>query len=414
MASSLLGQKSSLWEVFSSIPDRRGIHGRRYPLASLLIIALTAMLCGRKTQAGICRWAKGLTLEELRHIGIRENRTPCPATWCMFFQSLDAHALECCLGEWVRDGRDSHLGHIAVDGKCLRGSRDSNGKASYLLSAFSEELKGVIGTVSVKEEGSELYALLELFNYIPLEGTTLTGDAAFTRKCVAEKLVKGGGDYFLVVKGNHKALRDHIAFAFDKPPYEGFFNTMTDRAESYNMGHGRLEHRIMETLPVYRGYINWPKAEQICRITRVRETYNGELSRETVYAITSLPRKAANAEYLLDLCRAHWGIENRLHWVRDVTFAEDACRTRCRGSPQVLASLRNTVLTILRRTEFKPAEGLDYFSERRRRALSFLFAKSPERDTLKDIRAFQRNKGFACAKKPSYKRRRKKTALKDT
>ena len=112
----------------------------------------------------------------------------------------------------------------------------------------------------------------------------------------------------------------------------------------------------------------WPGLAQICRITR-RRIVRGQETVETVYAITSLTRDAADAACLLALSRAHWGIENRLHYVRDVTCREDQCRTRARAAPQVLAAIRNTVLTIIRRSGWKPVEGFEHFAEHRQQAL---------------------------------------------
>ena len=106
---------ATLWDAFTAVPDRRSPQGRRYPLPALLMIAVAAMLCGRKTQAGIARWAKGLRPEELACLGIRQRRTPCSATWCLFFQSLEASELELCLGRWVTGSKRSYIGHVAID-----------------------------------------------------------------------------------------------------------------------------------------------------------------------------------------------------------------------------------------------------------------------------------------------------------
>lgn len=116
---------------------------------------------------------------------------------------------------------------------------------------------------------------------------------------------------------------------------------------------------------------SWPGIAQVCRITRRRIVRDKE-SVETVYAITSLTPDQADAARLLDLSRAHWGIENRLHWVRDVTCREDDARTRSANAPQTLAALRNTALTVIRRLGFKPVEGFEHFAENRQAALHVL------------------------------------------
>ncbi len=137
-------------------------------------------------------------------------------------------------------------------------------------------------------------------------------------------------------------------------------------------GHGRLEERWLEATERLKGYLDWPGVQQVCRIHR-RRVVPGEESWETVYAITSLSRQEADAERLLTLCRGHWGIENRLHCVRDTTLAEDACRVRTVPVAHTLAALGNTALALLRRQAFSNAvEGLEHFAEHRSHTIRLL------------------------------------------
>jgi predicted transposase YbfD/YdcC len=140
--------------------------------------------------------------------------------------------------------------------------------------------------------------------------------------------------------------------------------------ETIGKAHGRIETRTLQATSSLAAYLSpaWPGLAQICRITR-RRVVRGQESVETVYAITSLTAEQADAARLLALSRDHWSIENRLHYVRDVTCREDQCRTRARAAPQVLAALRNTVLTIIRRSGRKPVEGFEHFAEHRQDAL---------------------------------------------
>jgi predicted transposase YbfD/YdcC len=142
------------------------------------------------------------------------------------------------------------------------------------------------------------------------------------------------------------------------------------RAETIGKAHGRIETRTLQATSSLAAYLSpaWPGLAQVCRITR-RRVVRGQESVETVYAITSLTAEQADAARLLALSRNHWSIENRLHYVRDVTCREDQCRTRARAAPQVLAALRNTVLTIIRRSGRKPVEGFEHFAEHRQDAL---------------------------------------------
>lgn len=141
------------------------------------------------------------------------------------------------------------------------------------------------------------------------------------------------------------------------------------RAESLDKGHGRVERRVLECTERLVGYLSWPGLKQVCRIRR-RRTVKGRTSEETVYAITSLGCDAAGPDRLLSLSRGHWEIENRLHCVRDVTFNEDRCRVRSGALPQVLAAVRNTAITLLRRLGYgNMAEGREHFAEHRRQAI---------------------------------------------
>lgn len=143
------------------------------------------------------------------------------------------------------------------------------------------------------------------------------------------------------------------------------------RAETIEKGHGRIETRRIETTASLNSFLasRWAGVKQVCRITRER-IVRDKTSIETVYAITSLSADRAGPEQLLALVRDHWRIENSLHYVRDVAFREDQTRTQAGHAPQVLAAVRNTVLTLIRRLGYKVAEGLEFFAENRSAAIN--------------------------------------------
>ncbi len=143
------------------------------------------------------------------------------------------------------------------------------------------------------------------------------------------------------------------------------------QASETDKGHGRIERRTLETSVEVVSHLDWPGLAQVCRIERRRWLRDKE-SVEVVYAITSLSRPRVRPEQLLTLARAHWGIENRLHLVRDVTLREDACRVRSGSAPQALAALRNLVLTLTRRLGYKPVEGREHFAEHRAQAIRLI------------------------------------------
>ena len=203
---------ASLWDALNSVPDHRRAEGRRCPLASLPLIAIAAMLAGRRDQLSIVRWGQRLNQKTLASIGIGRPRVPAPPEWCELFRDLNVMALEQVLGGWVRGGMAA--GHVAIDGKRLRGSATAASPGVHLLAAFSIGLEGVTGQLRVGPETNGITAALEMLKTLPLKGTTITGDAVFTQKAICRAIADGGGDYFFTVKGSQPALKAGIEQAF--------------------------------------------------------------------------------------------------------------------------------------------------------------------------------------------------------
>ena len=373
-------QGNRLWDALSSVPDHRRAAGKRYPLASLLLIAVAAMLAGRRDQLGIVRWGRRLSPETLGIIGIHRSRVPAPSVWCELFQDLDVTALERGLGGWV-SGAAPVAGHVAIDGKRLRGSATAQSPGAHLLAAFSASLQGVIGQLRVAPEANEITAALVLLKTLPLKGVIITGDAICTQKAICQLITDGGGDYFFTVKGNQPALKADIAQVFRPFSPSEVWSAPLDlgRAETIEKSHGRIETRQIETTASLNPHLTpaWAGVAQVCRITRER-IVRGKKTIETVHAITSLTADKANPAQLLALSRAHWGIENCLHYVRDVTCREDQARAHTGHTPEVLAAFRNTALTLIRRLGFKVVEGFEHFAEHRLEAIEAVQGRRTE------------------------------------
>lgn len=205
-------QAVSLWATLQTVPDHRRAEGRRYPLAGLLVIAIAAMLSGRRDQLGIVRWGRKLGREALELLGIRRARVPAPSVWCELFRDLDVAALERVLGTWVQG--DAAAEHVAIDGKRLRGSRRGERSGVHLLAAFSQRLLGCLGQLRVEPDANEITAALRLLKELPLAGVIVTGDAIFAQKDICGTIIEGGGDYFFTVKDNQPTLKADIALAF--------------------------------------------------------------------------------------------------------------------------------------------------------------------------------------------------------
>lgn len=209
----MMRELRTLWDVLGEIPDRRGKKGRQYPLRSVLVLALSAMLSGANDLISIFRWGRRLPPEAPCLLGI--ERAPCHAMYHYFFKALDVAAAEAVLGEWARD--EGPIGHVAIDGKRLKGSAPAGHDGSegvHLLAAFASRLGGVIGQLRVPAEANEITAALTLLKGLPLNGAVITGDAVFCQRAICQAIRDGGGDYLFTVKANQPALMADLAVAF--------------------------------------------------------------------------------------------------------------------------------------------------------------------------------------------------------
>ena len=201
---------STLWDVLGTIFDRRGRRGRQYPLQPLLAIAIAAMLAGANDLKAIFRWGRRLKPEALALFGL--EKAPCHSQWFYFFRSLDADALAATLGAFALAGAEP--GHLAIDGKTLKGSRRRDTKALHVVSAFSTRVSVVVGDVVLEPDQNEITAALILLKQLPLEGAIITGDAMFCQREICRAITDGGGDYAFVVKDNQPELKAAIAESF--------------------------------------------------------------------------------------------------------------------------------------------------------------------------------------------------------
>jgi hypothetical protein len=211
--------EGTLWTALEGIEDRRTRKGRRFPLPAIIAIALCAMLSGANDLMAIFRWGRRLSPKALQALGIDKKRkkAPCHATFHYVFQSIAADDLARAFGTLVKV--DGGLGHVAIDGKRLRGSQRETSPGIHLLQAFSTRLKAAVGTLIVPPDSAEVTEAIELLKSLPLEGAVVTGDAAFTFKAIVEAIRERGGHYFLFVKANQPELRAEVALAFgDIPP----------------------------------------------------------------------------------------------------------------------------------------------------------------------------------------------------
>ena len=347
----MIAQPHRLIEVFSDIPDFRQSRGKRHPLSAILGLACCAMLCGYRSYSAIAEWGRNYGTDIAHALGFTHH-TPCAATLHTIFRSIDREAFEAKVGAWAESlvatvpaVPEAPEIAIAVDGKTLRGSKKQGAPETHLLSVLAHEVGLTLTQQAVAAKTNEITEVETVLGAIVLTGRIVTMDALLTQRQVAQTIVEAGGDYVMIVKENQPQLKADIELVFTLPP-------VGDRQEStrtVDVGHGRIETRNLTTSEALVGYSDWPGLAQVFEVGRHVITKKTEKERvEVVYGVTSLSPERATPNRLLELVRGHWGIENKSHWVRDVTFDEDRSQVRCGNIPHIMAALRNTAIGLLR------------------------------------------------------------------
>jgi predicted transposase YbfD/YdcC len=347
----MIAQPRPLIEVLAEIPDVRSRRGKRHPLSAMLAMACCAMLCGYRSYSAIAEWGRNYGTGIAHALGFTHN-TPCAATLHTLFRHVDRDDLEERLGTWAESVVVStplapSVGEVAValDGKTLRGSRKQGAPGVHLLSALSHHVGLTLAQQAVDAKTNEITQVETVLRQIVLQDRVVTMDALLTQRSVAQTIVDEGGDYVMTVKANQPQLRADIELVFTLPPA----GDRQETARTVDIGHGRIEQRNITTSEALVGYSDWPGLAQVFEVGRhVLIQKTGQERAEVVYGVTSLPPERATPERLLELVRGHWQIENKSHWVRDVTFDEDRSQVRCGNIPQVMAALRNTTIGLLR------------------------------------------------------------------
>lgn len=341
----------SLVAALGSVPDPRKARGRRYSLQAILMLALTGVMAGARSWTALAQWARD-GQHKVRLCG------PPPSLWTFrrVLCTVDVAAVEAALSMWVLGRRTAAARAagtagplaaervaVACDGKTVRGSRTTDGTATALFSVFEHRHRLVLAQRAI-DAGNEIAAFAATLDILPdLREVLVTADALHTQRDHATYLHRRGAHYLFTVKRNQPTL--HAALA-------GLPWAQVDRQVRRQSGHGRAESRSIAVLAADGAPgidALFPHAAQVMRVIRTRTaTATGKRSREVVYAITSLDHRQAAPGLLAGWLQGHWGIENRVHHVRDVTQGEDACRIRTGTGPQLMAALRNTDLNLAR------------------------------------------------------------------
>lgn len=340
--------------VFADVPDPRHRRGVRHRLDTVLALAAVGVLAGCRTLLAVWEHIADLDPGDLAELGIKEGRPlPSESTIRRALQALDADDLDARVASWMltRTGTTGGRRVIAVDGKTMRGAKntgadDSGGVAPHLISALDQGTGVVVAQQRVAGKTSEIPALRDLLEPHDLQGTVVTADALHTQTDTAEWIRDRGADYVLTVKGNQPGLRAKLKALpwADIPAVTGV-----------DTSHGRRVRRTIKAVQA-PDWIDFPGAAQVLQIRRTRTTTKRQpdgskksrRTTEVVYLVCSVPMQDAQPETVAAWIQGHWAIENRLHWVRDVTYDEDNHQLRTGSGPQVMATLRNLAISLIR------------------------------------------------------------------
>lgn len=349
----------TLDEAFAGLTDPRTGPAQRHDLREMVMMALCAVLCGADTWVDVAEWAED-NETWLRRYLVLENGTPSHDTFGRVFRILDATVFESCFRGWIAGLLGVVDGVVALDGKTICGSQDGHNTALHMVSAFATSSGLCLGQEGTRGKGNEIAAIKALLDTLVLKGCIVTIDAIGCQTGIAQKIVDQGGDYLLAVKDNQGTLADALRDFFAEGMVGGFGSLPLSQYDTVEKDHGRIETRralwVTDLAWLDRSIRqHWPKLTGVGMIERRRET-NGKTSIEQAFYIGS--KAILSAEVFGKAARSHWGIENRLHWVLDVTFREDDCRVRKGHAPQNLSALRKFALSLLRQDRQYPKRSL--------------------------------------------------------
>jgi len=336
---------NKLVSIFGSIEDPRSHINQLHNLVDILLIGIISVICGAETWKQMIEFATSKE-EFLRKFLELPNGIPSEDTINRVFSSIDSSQFETSFIDWVNTISTLSKGQvIAIDGKTLRGAK-SKGKKSpvHMVSAWANQNNLVLGQVKVNEKSNEITAIPELLDTLLIEGNIITIDAMGTQTNIANKIIKNGADYILAVKENQEELLEEIKDEFR-------FSKNIEKSTDIDFGHGRIETRKCSVISEFQFIENidnkWNSLNQIIKIESIREFKNSdkEIEKATRYYISSLHDSSANYQHNI---RAHWGVENKLHWTLDVAFSEDASRKRSKNAAQNYSILLKIALNLLK------------------------------------------------------------------
>ena len=355
-----MSSKTTRWEAltthFSSLEDPRIDRRREHDLLDILGLTIVAVICGADDWVGIETFGKARIDFLLQFLNLA-NGIPSHDTLGRLYKALCPKSLEKCFSSWIQAICDLAEGEVvAIDGKCLRGSHERQGgkAAIYMVNAWASQNGLCLGQVKVNEKSNEITAIPELLDLLDLSGCIVTIDAMGTQKHIAQKIIDKKADYLLSLKQNHGALYDEVQATFKHLSDTRF----TQRDDTWDKGHGRIESRVCYAVDLLADDFDWilsedlnqwPELSSITLVQSVRYLQDGRIEKQERYFLSSLKLSECSAADINQAVRAHWAVENQLHWTLDVAFREDHSRVRKGNADQNFAIIRRLALGLIKK-----------------------------------------------------------------
>lgn len=332
---------------FAGLKDPRIKRRKLYPLIEILFVVLCGTICGAESWRDFSLFGRE-KIDFLKRYFPFSNGIPSKDTFARVFAVLDPEAFKTCFIEWVKSFQLVLKEIIAIDGKTLCNSIDelNNVPAIHMVSAFAAGARLVLAQQKVDDKSNEITAIPILLDLLSLKGNTITIDAMGCQKAIAEKIREKEADYVLALKGNQGSLNEDVRLFLETEAAKESSIAIEDRHEETDCGHGRIETRrclVSSQIDWLEQKPQWAGLKTIAMIEETREI-GEKISFERRFFISSLP---ADAKQIASAVRAHWSVENRLHWVLDVVFNEDGSRVRKKNAGQNMALIRHITLNML-------------------------------------------------------------------
>lgn len=357
----------SIVEHFETLADPRHTRNRRHLLGDVIAIAVCGVIVGCSGPSEINSWAKHRK-EWLQSVLDLPNGIPSKDCIRRILSTLQPEAFQACFQAWIaaclqnkdgnnggndnnnRNGNEGVEKTIAIDGKTMRRSHDRNNKLGplHLVSAWASEHSMTLGQVATEEKSNEITAIPELLDRIDVKNSIVTIDAMGCQKSIAKKIVDSKGDYVLAVKENQPKLHNAIKDVFDEQWAYRLQHMPYRQHQTSDNGHGRQDNRHYVLVKIPKNAAlkkEWPSVNAVGMAVRTTTNRNGVTTIAVRYFIAS---RFLSGKRFAQAVRGHWGIENSLHWVLDVSFNEDQTRTRNRRAANNLSWLRRFAISLLK------------------------------------------------------------------